>query len=151
MIIGNIKDRKRYYAVNEKFEKAFDFLKNISPDIETGRHVINGDEVYASVMTYATKDEKDCVIEAHRKYIDVQYMISGTEIMEINDIYTLKSSVPYNEEKDAEFFEEGAPGERIIMQPGKFAIFFPEDLHKGSIMHGCSPKTVKKVVVKVKL
>ena len=150
MIIGNIKDCERYYAVNEKFKKAFDFLKNISTDIETGKHIIDGDDVYASVMTYETKNEKDCVIEAHRKYIDVQYMILGTEIMEINDITALKSSVPYDEEKDAEFFAEGDSGERIIMESGKFAIFFPEDLHKGAIMNG-SPETIKKVVVKVKI
>ena len=151
MIIGNIKDCERYYAVNEKFIKAFEFLKNMSADVALGRHDIDGDNVYASVMSYDTKDEKDCVIEAHRKYIDVQCMISGTEIMEINDISTLKSSVPYDEKIDAEFFVKGEPGERIIMSPGKFAIFFPEDLHKGAIMKGDVPDTVKKVVVKVKI
>lgn len=150
MIIGNIKDCERYYGINDKFKKAFDFLKNISADIEIGKHIIDGDDIYASVMTYTTKEEKDCVIEAHRKYIDVQCMLSGSEIMEITDISKLKSSVPYNEETDVEFFAEGDGGERIIMEPGKFGIFYPEDLHKGAIMKG-TPETVKKVVVKIKL
>ena len=150
MIVDNIVNCEKYYGVNDKFKKAFEFLKKAPSDLPAGRHEISGDEIYAVVQSYVTKKEEECICEGHRKYIDVQYMVLGNEFMKITDISSVKSEVVYDENKDLELFSNGEACDKIVMSPGKFAIFFPNDIHKGAIMY-TNPSAIKKIIVKVRV
>jgi len=150
MIVESIATCEKYFALNEKFKKAFDFLKKTPEDLTEGRYEISGDDIYAVVQSYVTKKEEECVFEGHRKYIDVQYMVSGKEFMEITDLSCVKSAVEYDGVKDLELFSTDEICHRIVMEPGKFAIFFPNDIHKGAIMY-TDPSAIKKIIVKVRV
>ena len=131
-------------------DKAFaylrEWLKNPQP---VGRYEIDGDRVYALVQEYDSAAPADKKWEAHRNYLDVQFVAQGQETMYYAPIGTLTQKGDYIPEKDIVYYEEGA-GTALRCLPQTFAVFFPEDLHKPGCQLDGSVK-VKKVVVKVKL
>ncbi len=140
-----------YFRNKERWDKAFSFLH--SADLATlapGRHDIDGDNLYASVSDYLTKDESAAGFEAHRKYADIQYVVKGMEIIQITPIANRDSVMQdYDESRDIEFFtvKEHKTLEAV---PGRFFIFFPSDAHKPGLKIDL-PDSVRKVVVKVRL
>ena len=76
-----------YFKNKERWDKAFTFLKsNDLSKLEIKRYDIDGDNLYAPVSEYLTKNEEDAMFEAHRKYIDIQYVITGSEQMSVAPI-----------------------------------------------------------------
>ncbi len=148
MIFDNTKNKELYYAVNEGFKKGFDFIKKAEREnLPVGKYEIDGKKVWASVQEYPSKDVAKA--EAHRNYIDIQYIVSGREYMECADISECKSMVEYNPDKDVEFFDASS---RVKMEckAGDFAIFFPNDVHTPGLKIGESAP-VRKIVVKVRV
>jgi YhcH/YjgK/YiaL family protein len=140
-----------YFKNKDRWNKAFGFLKNNDlSKLEVKRYNIDGDNLYASVSEYMTKNEEVAKFEAHRKYIDIQYVISGKEIMNIAPLKTTKEVVaPYDTTKDIEFMTV----EKIVnckADPSNFFIFFPDDAHRPSLKYGAN-STVRKIVVKLKV
>ncbi len=149
MIFDNISNCKKYEALHSDFEKAFSFLKRADLDsLAPGRYEIDGNHVYAFVQEYETKDIENSVYEAHRKYIDIQYMLDGVENMGYSQIEKLNELAPYNEEND--FLTLSGKPRLILYNPKEFFILFPEDAHMPGILHGKKEK-VRKVVVKVRV
>ena len=140
-----------YFKNRERWDKAFTFLKeNDLTKLEPKRYDIDGDNLYASVSEYMTKNEEDAKFEAHRKYIDIQHVINGAEQMSITPLSKkMEEIVPYDPAKDVEFMtvNEASSYEAT---PDKFFIFFPSDIHRPSVKIG-ENKNVRKVVVKVKI
>ncbi|MBL9214323.1 MAG: YhcH/YjgK/YiaL family protein [Opitutaceae bacterium] len=103
---------------------------------------------YAVEQVYMTKARADGLFEAHRKYIDVQVVVEGEEIIEVEDVTRLPAKTEYNDEKDYLLFNDSGVSTRLIMRPGDAAVLFPADGHmpcvqlKGSLL-------VRKTVVKV--
>lgn len=126
------------------------FLSTIDKDVETGVYIINP-RVKAMVSEYSTKVVSEFGYEAHRKFIDIQYLITGEEKICCLPLEFLKEKKLYNEEQDAAFYEETSfkPHELLIGN-GYFAIFSPKDGHMPQLCVN-EPKMVKKVVVKVKI
>jgi YhcH/YjgK/YiaL family protein len=140
-----------YYSKNkERWDKAFTFLRDSDlTRIAVGRHNIDGDNVYATVSEYITKNEEDTKFEAHRKYIDIQHVIIGAEQMSITPLADRKEElVPYDSAKDVEFMTVNKTAS-YEATPDRFFIFFPGDIHRPSVKIG-ENKNVRKVVVKVK-
>lgn len=140
-----------YFGNKERWDKAFAFLKNTDlKALEVKKHELDGDNLFALVSEYMTKNEEDAKFEAHKKYVDIQYVISGSEQMSITPV-TKKGEVltPYDETKDLEFMTV-SESSHYIATPEKFFLFFPSDLHRPSVKVGENAQ-VKKVVVKVKL
>jgi YhcH/YjgK/YiaL family protein len=140
-----------YFKNKERWDKAFNFLKtNDLPALEVKKHVIDGDNLFVAVSEYNTKEAVDAKFEAHRKYIDIQYVVKGTEMIGIAPLASSDSiTQPYDETKDIEFlkfsnetFHEATPG--------NFFVFFPEDGHMPGVKSD-SIAPVKKVVVKVRI
>jgi biofilm protein TabA len=147
MILDNIKNCKKYEALNRNFEKAFEFLKREDlGDLPVGKYEIDGENVFAMVQEYETKDLENAKYEAHRKYIDIQYLIEGTENMGYASMNKLEVASIYSEENDFMLLT-GNP-RLILLNEGEFFILFPEDAHMPGIFHK-ERKKVKKVVVKV--
>lgn len=149
MIIDKIENAKRYFSLSEGIKKALQFIQsNNLTTIEAGKHVIDGDNVFAIVSEYEPLELEYAVLEGHRRYIDVQYIISGCEQMGYMPLENQTPVEEYDEESDCILFEEDTP--LVKMEAGMFAIFFPGDLHKPGVKHDDSGK-VKKMVVKVKV
>ena len=147
MIKGNIKNLNDYKNLFTEFEIISDFLtvQNLK-NIADGRYELLNNDIYANVQTYQTKENG--LFEAHRQYIDLQFIASGYEKIGVTDIKNCKTITAYDEEKDVEFLESETFTD-IYMQEGDFLILYPEDAHKPCITIN-TPTTVKKVVVKIK-
>ena len=148
MIVDKIENAKRYYSVNSGIKAGFDFLINNNLTLlENGKHVIDGDNVFAIVSSYDTKELKNSKPEAHNRYIDIQYIASGSELMGYKKREAdSKISKEYNEENDILFYDEEST--LIPFNNGDFFILFPEDLHQPGIRN-VEQCNVKKVVIKI--
>jgi YhcH/YjgK/YiaL family protein len=107
---------------------------------------VDGESVFALVLHLETKPKKAAFWEAHRRYIDVQYIFEGAERMGRADIRALKPSAEYDAEKDLQKLK--GRGDFFTVPAGTFAIFWPHDGHMPDVAVK-EPKPVKKVVVKV--
>ncbi len=142
---------KSYFKNKERWDKAFTFLKNSDlKTLEIKRHDIDGDNLYAPISEYLTKNEEDAKFEAHKNYIDIQYVISGTEQMSVAPLSALAEVLtPYDATKDVEFMTV-SNASHFTATPDRFFIFFPSDIHRPSVKIGENSQ-VRKVVVKVKV
>ena len=146
MIKDKLNYAENYYGISDNLKTGFQWLRTTDlKSIQDGRYNIS-DEIYANVQTYTTKD--DAPYEAHRKYIDIQYMIDGSEFVGVTDYKNCKSQEEYNNEKDIEFLKLNGEENLHTLKTGEFLVFFPNDAHKPALE--CEQKkTVKKVIVKV--
>jgi YhcH/YjgK/YiaL family protein len=140
-----------YFKNKERWEKAFNFLKNSDlTKLEVRRYDIDGDNLFATVSEYISKNEATVNFEAHRKYIDIQYVISGKEVINIAPLTSVEEVItPYDETKDIEFVTVS----KIVSykaSPSNFFIFFPGDTHRPGLKDGVN-SPVRKVVIKVKV
>lgn len=135
------------YNLDEKLNAGLKYLAQTDfSSMENGKDEILKDKVFAIVQDYNTKPENIAKFEAHRKYIDIQYIIKGHEKIGVAQIEGYTAIDDYDEEKDIIFFD-GKANDFITMKEGDFAIFFPQDLHMPSVAINES-SYVKKVVVK---
>ena len=146
MILDTLDNAAAYNALNSGFPKAFEFLRRPDlADLPEGNHEIDGDRIYAIVVKAAGRERAVGELEAHRKYIDVQYVLVGTD--EMGWRATSTCSQPqgeYNGEDDYLMYSDPAVA-WVATPPGTFAIFCPGDAHIPMI----SPDQLHKVVVKV--
>lgn len=140
-----------YFKNKERWNKAFAFLKDSDlTKLAVKRYDIDGDNLFALVSEAMTKNEEDTKFEAHRKYIDIQHVITGAEQMSITPVSEKKEElVPYDPAKDVEFMTVNRTAS-YEATPDKFFIFFPSDIHRPSVKIG-ENKIVRKVVVKVRI
>lgn len=149
MIIDKLSNSQLYSGLGERINKAFAYLKGTDfSKMEIGKYEIDGDNIFAIVNEYQTKDAREGKLEAHKKYIDVQYVAKGSELMGYAPLENQKVIDEYNEQNDITFFS----GEKSFAKVDEemFAIFFPTDVHLPGIKLNKSAY-VKKVVIKVKV
>ena len=80
MVYDDIGNAAIYYGLDEGIQKGLEFLQsNELSSWPDGEHEIDGENVYAVLRSYQTKPPAECRWEAHKKYIDIQYLISGEE------------------------------------------------------------------------
>lgn len=146
MIRDKLKHYKEYDRLSSSIKKGLEFLEKADfENLQDGRHELS-DTDYVNIQTYTTKADAD--FEAHREYIDIQYIISGQEQIGVTKYENCTTTVQYNMVKDIEFLS----GEGIYfpIKEGEFMILYPEDAHKPSISID-TPTEVRKAVVKIKI
>ena len=149
MIIDELKNFKNYINVNEKFKKVADFLtEHDLSNMTAGSYEIDGRDIYVNIDEYKTKAITDSIPEAHRKYIDIQIVISGHEKIGFADVETGETEIAYDENRDIEFLKANC--EYIKARNGRFFIFFPQDLHHPCITDDIQSE-IKKAVFKIKI
>jgi len=147
MILDTLENAAKYAGLRAGMSEAFGFLDQPGlADLPDGKHEILGDRVYAIIAHENGRKVSDAQLEGHRKYIDVQYVVSGDESMGWTPREGLVNSVEYDAEKDLEFFE-GDPDSIVRVPPGSFAIFLPSDAHLPLVGNGPIHKVVVKVAV----
>ena len=148
MIVDKIENARQYSTLGDRIQKSFDYIKKTDlKRLQPGRYDIEGENIFALISEYQTKAESEGKLEAHRKYIDVQYVINGEELMGYAPLGNQEILESYKEENDIVFFN----GEKVFIKvkEGMFAIFFPEDVHMPGISVFES-SLLKKLVIKVK-
>ena len=147
MIKDELINCETYCSLSNNIKNGFEWLKNTDvKNIPDGRYYIDGENVFANVQTYLTKD--DAPFEGHRKYIDIQYMITGAEKIGLAHYKDCETTEKYNEEKDIEFLSCKSDCWEEMLKEGEFLIFYPQDAHQPALDLG-DKKEVKKVIVKV--
>jgi biofilm protein TabA len=147
MILDQLSSAGLYRSLHARFGPAFDYLTTTAlTDLPSGKQTIQGDELFALVNDYSTQPQEKCRFEAHRRYIDIQLMVRGSERIGMANLATMSDDEAYVAERDVAFFR--GSGDLITLQEGTFAIFFPHDAHQPGIAVA-EPVQCRKVVVKV--
>jgi YhcH/YjgK/YiaL family protein len=149
MVLDTLANAARYESLNSRFAKAFAYLRTVDGTQELGRHDLDGDHCFALVQTYETKPVERAKFEAHRKYIDIQFIQNGRETILWAPLATMKEeTMAYSDEKDAALWKLTADTTPLHVSAGHFAILWPQDAHAPCIEWE-KPEQVFKVVVKV--
>jgi YhcH/YjgK/YiaL family protein len=148
MVIDTLNNAALYYGLGPRFIKAFEYLQQTDfSKLEKGKYEIDGTTIFAIVNEYDTIATTGEQMESHKKYIDVQYIVSGEELIGHDFLQGQTPSQAYEEATDFMLFGE-TPAFFSRLQQGMFAIFFPTDLHMPNIKVD-APVLVKKVVIKI--
>jgi len=146
-----ILDRIDNAGLHPRFAKAFEVLAGGKlTQQKDGRYQVDGDEIYYTIQQYTTRPISEGKLEAHRKYIDIQFLLAGEELIAYAPLKDLTVAEEYNPEKDIAFFQAPAKITTIKLEPGLFCVFFPDDAH----LPGCQvagPADVRKAVIKIRL
>lgn len=148
MIIDSIKNTKLYFGLGKRIEEAFTWFSKKGQGANIGEHKILGNEIFAIVSNYKTKSRKQGFWEAHKKYIDIHFIINGVEQIGYANINQLKIVKPYNKTVDRTLLTGN--GSFFTLNKNRFGIFYPDDAHMPGVTLG-DIKNVKKVVIKVKV
>ena len=138
------------YGKEEVLAEAFGFLATLQADCEDGKYEIMGDDIFALVQSYDSKNIADCKLETHRKFIDIQTLLVGSERMFYATVNSLENCDEYNSENDVAFYKyEADKAVEYTLSPGIFTIFFPNEGHMPGIALQSGSTPVKKVVIKI--
>lgn len=146
MVIDRLSDSGTYDLLSPGIARGLGFLRRTDfSTIKPGRYEIDGTSIYAIVQDYVTKPKEEGRWEAHRKYIDLQYVAAGEERIGYADINRLTPGA-YDESKD--FLPLSGDGDYVTLTTGMFMLLYPHDGHMPGIqtMARC---TVRKGVVKI--
>lgn len=146
MIIDKIENIEKYSQIPISVIK---FIKNLTPETPVGHYELeNG--IFANIDKYTTKLFENCKFEAHKKYIDIQIITTGTEQLDYINIEGLAVSEEYDQNRDVMFFENPTTvPDSVILENNKFAFIYPHEAHKPQMAINNIQTDVKKVVVKI--
>ncbi len=151
VILDNLTEASCYHGVHNSLPTAFAWLGSYDPATPDGRYEIGGSGLIAIVNRYRTAPATEKKWETHRMHGDVQFMVSGSELFGYARRESLIIRTPYDEVRDAEFYEPPVGvGSSFTLGRGSFAIFLPQDGHQPGVMLG-NPAEVHKLVIKFRL
>lgn len=151
MIKDNLLHIDYYNYLSPGIYWGLNYLKNTDfSTMENGKYEIKEGKACAIVQDYTSKAESDGKFEAHRKFVDIQFIIEGEELIGVGNVDDFETTTEYDEEKDIVFLtpKEGAKTELKKVIAGEYMILMPKDAHMPSIAVD-SPSFVKKVVLKI--
>ena len=152
MIIDKLENAPKYYKLGQDLEIGLKYLQ--ATDLKSAacqKHVLDGEILWANVQDMDTKNPETTPWEIHRKYTDIQYVITGKERMDWANKEFFIGDGEYSSESDIQFgnVSQNATEGSVIVNEGYFVIFTSNDAHKPALWVN-SPEKVKKVIVKVR-
>lgn len=150
MIVTDLKNIEHQAPMTPSLTKAIAFLRRRDiHDLVDGKVEIDGDRVYAIIQRYETIQTDSPKFEFHRKYIDVQFIVSGEETIGWTPAESMTITEAYNADKDICFGKVASgTGTPARLHAGQLAVFWPEDGHAPKLATA-APSPVMKIVVKV--
>lgn len=134
------------YETLKRLHKAVDYINSHSMEnLPNGRTTVD-DDIYINVMEVETKKEN--IFEAHRDYIDIHYMISGEEAIELAPVESMVITDEYNKENDCVLGT--SRGERHIIRNGEYCVTLPSEAHSPCLAV-TTPQKIRKAVFKVRV
>lgn len=147
MILDRLERASLYYGLGPRIQQALVFLQTRDlAALPPGKHPLEGDDLFALVQEYDTRPRDRADWEAHRKYVDVQYVARGREAFGCTDLSALQAG-PYDEKAD--LLRLAGDGPFFTASAGMFFILFPHDAHMPARTE-TEPQRVRKIVVKVR-
>jgi len=159
-IFGRLVDIQEQFKSTDELVLVFDYLTQAvtsntdinariqSMDYDQYEKIEITSDIFAIEQSYNTRKSEKSLFESHMKYIDIQLLISGEEVIEVVRTDLLKIDSEYNEENDYSLYKASPNSSKIIMQKGDFSIFFPKDGHMPGIQKSNKSQRVFKTVVK---
>jgi YhcH/YjgK/YiaL family protein len=139
---------QRYVTLHPLFPQAFRFLADTDlQSLAPGRHALDGDRLYVSIDHSEGRGRDGARLEAHRRYIDIQYTIEGHE--EIGWMALADCGAPaggFDETRDIGFFDR-RPATWLCVPRGTFVVFYPDDAHAPLAGRGPVRKAIVKIAV----
>lgn len=149
MIYDSLKHLEAYRGIHPGVIRGLELLRSTDfSAMEDGRHEINGERLFFLLQSYETAPANDTP-EAHRKYIDIQYLISGQERIGVGPLEEMTGEVESRPEGDIWFYN--GPLSEILLAGDKFAVLWPGDAHAPCIAVDGKPAPCRKCVVKVRV
>lgn len=146
-----VKPKVNEVKIKKRIENAISFLKDLNTEsIPVGKKIDVNEDFFYSVQSYETKPESECKLESHRKYVDVQIMVCGEEVVDITDVSRLKIKEEYDSEKDVMFWNIPQRMARTSLKAEDCIVLYPEHAHRGAVAEKTSSKVVK-IVGKVRI
>ena len=146
MVFDVLANAHLYTALGSRIARGLQFLAETDlAGLTPGKHELDGKRLFALVSDYTPKPLAECRWEAHRHYLDLQYMVSGVERMGIAPAERLTAE-EYQADRDIVWLS-GA-GDFLTFGPGQFMVLWPADAHMPGVEAG-SPGPARKVVVKI--
>lgn len=149
MILDSLENSALYHALNPRLERAFEYISSQDfGSLETGRHDIDGDEIFVNVMEVDLKKPTDAKLEIHDRYLDIQVLVRGEEELfgwsERTHVHQPLGE--FDTTKDIQLFDD-QPQTYYKLRPGQFTILMPDDAHAPMVGEG----KVRKIIVKVRM
>lgn len=146
-----ISNRSSDNEIKHRVESAVKYLKGLKvSEADAGKVVDVNDNFYYSIQSYYTRPTEECKLESHRKYIDIQIMISGEESMDLVDVSRLSLKEEYDEAKDVMFWNISTRMSKTTLIEGDYIVLYPETAHRGA-QNLVESKHVLKIVGKVRI
>ena len=133
--------------IKELCPSAYDFIVNKADRAAVGKYELEGG-AYVSVQEYTTKARSEAKYEAHKKFIDIQLILSGRELIAVTPIEKMEIKDEYNEAKDVMFFHHNDECTDYVLEAGDFLILYPQDVPMPGVCVN-ERSLVRKIVVKV--
>ena len=150
MIYDEIIHAETYTGISDNVDNALKLLGSIDiSKLSQGRNEIDGDNLFIMMFDYETIDASDAVYEAHKRYIDIQLVVKGKEVIRCYPKSLPTVVKPYDEEADVELYSLN-DGLDVVLKPGVFVMLMPEEVHAPKIT-GAEQSDVTKIVVKIKI
>jgi YhcH/YjgK/YiaL family protein len=148
MILSTLSQSDRYAALHPLFQRAFDYMRDTDLlSLAPGRYPIAEKQLFVIVENAPGRTREAAKLECHRKYIDIQLVLEGGDEMGWKALADCAQPVSdYSTEKDIRFFHD-SPASWVVVPPGAFCIFFPEDAHAPLVASGQVRKAIFKVAV----
>ena len=148
MVLDTLGRAERYAGLHPRFADAFEYLAHTDlAALPTGRTDIDGDRLFVILDRKDGRGREGARLEAHRRYIDIQFTIGGDEEIGWTPLAACTAAdAPFDETKDIVFFSD-APASWVRVPRGSFAIFFPEDAHAPLGGRGALVKAIVKIAV----
>ncbi len=149
MIFDSVKNKENYKD-HPLIYQALSYLDTLSDgEIPSTQKVLIPEILLCNPVSLTSRPAEECIYEAHKKYMDLHFILEGIEGIATADVSSLHVTTPYNEEKDI-LFLEGEEDGCYYLKPGQFMICWPNDAHKVAMMHG-TPGSIRKIVCKIRM
>jgi biofilm protein TabA len=148
MVIDAISRIEKYAKLHPLFPKVFEYIRNTElRELASGKHAILGDDVFVLIQRRVGQTKSNSKLECHRKYIDIQLVLEGTDEMGWKPLADCQQAIDsFNPASDVQFFEDIALN-WFTTPANNFCIFFPEDANSGMVSGHHLHKAVFKIAV----
>lgn len=152
MIYDKFENISLYCSEAGKLHKAIKYAMEFDLARPDGEYEVEGRNIFAKVQSYKTQEPEQRTFEAHRHYYDIQVMRIGSERQDVylGNESELAPLTGYNTDKDAVKLKSPEKFSSIIVSPGNFVVYYPQDIHRPNCCID-SPAEVRKICMKVKL
>lgn len=151
MVIDTLQHAETYMRLGKGIETTLRFFQTYQDDGADlpAKTILDGENIFVNGVCYTSEEKPQGQLEAHKKYIDVMYVVEGEERFFYKPFAQVsRITMPYSAEKECALAEIDAGAAQVRFSAGQFLIFFPQDAHLAALLWD-KPCKVRKFIAKV--